>query len=964
MAEATVASPPACWASLPQEVVRHCAARLPPDARLAVAATCGSWRDALRSPRCWRVLDASVAGGCAVLDRSLEAVLCAASRRARGTLEELNLAGRSLPQHVVDALLWAHTGALRTVQLQSGSFWVPVDELERMLTLAGDHSTLHACVSVWLPLAHDTDTVLRLVEDGRLVLHGLQLLSRSHAGDDAAAAAAASLLRALCRQNQRDVRIDLTDLQLGTVPAAARDAVVDALAACEATTEVCVSACGLGAEALLPALAPLGGLRTLAVCDEPGLLLDGAPAHAALAEALRRSGATLTHVRLRNVCAAGGSATDLVRTVTAAALPALKQLQLCNNGTPAEQAEQEEEEHGHHGGEDSYPDDSSDEDVAHVARSSAEEAAEAAACASLWPPFLERSRRLRELSLPWMCQATLPPLLDATTRLFFLERLDVRIRNPTPDWLRGTLLSALGGKRGGLCVCVYGPNVHNVHEHDEDLLRRLSALADAPTHARDTPPKPAWRRCMRLDDDDDMPHVSRAGFDCTTDAGHAAFEKARAAALHLWRCRPRRPPSARLPWQLGDRDYGSLPVDIIKRVWGLLDVRARIACIGVCRAWRAAFAPPDGWENLTLPADASPALLRLLAAQCAGLGFFDGETCTQLSKTDTHSFLWSVTNKMLDQVCLPSFGDDEGDQYSVDELEVLHNILAGCVGFTQIEADVCASDGPLLMAQLRKRGLRARTLVLTGGDGATWDLKSLLRCMQAVCGVRRRASAAEPLRRLSLCQLFVHWAPRSSAYLTDAQRYAELDVALGRLGQAQLDIFEAQSCRLTRRFVPCICALLRNGLSHLRLSDNPRLLRNSAQLLADGIRSGAQLSGLTMEGSFATQADVAAVLRGCVGHPVLDLLEVDVCSADGGHERAHEAAVVADALVALVAAGATALRYIRIFGAASAAQLAPMCDALRAGGHRVQSVFCDDAQLRRALAEAIATGRASQPPPQ
>jgi hypothetical protein len=953
----------ACWASLPQEVVQRIAARLPPEARLAVSATCGGWRDALRSPRCWRVLDASAAGGCAVAERSLEAMLRAASRRARGTLEELSLAGRTLPQHAVEALLWAHTGALRTVRLQGGA-WVQSEHLERMLSLAGERATLHACCDVWLPSAANAATVLRLVAGGRLVLHGLQLHGIPHVGDADAAASAAALLRELSRQAQRDARIELIHLHLDAQPAAAREAVVDALAACDAATEVCVTACGLSAAALLPAVAPLGGLRTLAVSDDPGLLPDAA-AHAALADALRRSGATLTHVRLRGVCAAGGGARELVCSVAAAELPALVQLQLCHNGAPAEQQQDEEAEEagGAGGGEDSYPDDSSDDDVSRGARGAADEVAEAAACAELWPPFLRRSRLLRELSLPWLRQATLPPLLAALERRVpLLTRLELRIRNPTPGWLRGALLHELRHKRSDLCVHLHLPDACLMWRHERNLLYDLERLEEGPHRAPEAPPRAAWRPWSSCEGRAGASYLCLDDFDLDTAAGRAAFSKADSAARQLQRCALRGPPSSRLPWQLGERDYGALPVDVIASVWRLLDARSRVACIGVCRAWRAAFAPPYAWESVTLAADASPALLRLLAAQCAGLSHFRGDACTELSKDDAHGFLWAVASKHLTQVYLPCFSDGDGScQYSVGELNVLSQILSASSRHCHIEADVCASHGPLLVAQLEAHpGLCARTLVLSGGDDASWDLPSLLRCMQLVRGIHRGATAASPFRRLCLSQLFVHWAPRSSGYVGDAERYAPLDAALRHLSEARLECFEAHSCRLTRRFVPLICALLRNGLTQLELTDNPRLLRNSAQLLADGIRDGAQLSYLMLtDVSFATQVDVATVLRGCAGHPALSLLDIELCSADGGQNRPDEATAVADALAGLVAANARVLT-IQLYGTVTAAQLEPMCDALRAGGHRVDSVWCQEAELSHALQAAIAAGR-SQP---
>jgi hypothetical protein len=458
-------------------------------------------------------------------------------------------------------------------------------------------------------------------------------------------------------------------------------------------------------------------------------------------------------------------------------------------------------------------------------------------------------------------------------------------------------------------------------------------------------------------------------------AASAAFDK----ALHAWqerqRCALRAPRTPRRPWQHGHSDLGALPLCAIERIWRLLDTRARVACLGVCRAWRVGFAPPDAFSSITCPADADGQYLQRLAPLCDGVHSFMAAGCTELEQEDVSAFLWSSASKQRLRAQLPVFDEP----CTLDELASLTRLSGHC----SIEADVTAADGARLLALLGRGGVVPRRLTLQAAPGGEpWQLDTLLRCL-AVCCARATPPARERYERgpappfaappLELCLLGVRteWAPDRDGYDTprreDSARFRPLDAALAQLARAHLVQFEAFNCRLTRRWVPALCGLLRGGLALLELSHHPRLLKRSKRRrgpppvaqLAAAIREAPQLAELRLwDLQFATQADVVTLLQACTGHPTLRSLELSLASQDGGHDDAASGALVGAALGALVAAGSPALHTLQLIEANSAAQLAPLADALRRGGHAIYHAWCDG-DGRDALQAAAAAGHAA-----
>jgi hypothetical protein len=368
-----------------------------------------------------------------------EALLCAASMRARGVLRTLDVRGCSLatlPLQAVRAVLWANSGALTCVRLQ-GDAWLTAADVEALLHAGGAQLTaVHADVFVWLPSLQNAQDVLNLVASGRLVMHGLMLRGSQHM-DAACVDNAAVLLRALAAGPDARLRVQLQQLHLeNNATAAQRAALLDALQSLSGVREFGAQNCDLRSDAL-PAVAgaATGSLRKLLVCDEPALL-DGAGALDALGALLASNARKLAQLTLRGVCAEGASAGGLVRTVCGgAALPALKELRLGGNGrhpdqfddTDGEEAEEDDS---------TYDDDSSSEeadaaDAAPPAAPAAPSVGQEADCGEACAALLARSHALTLLALPSLrnCRA--------------LTRLELQVRDISDDWLRLRLFPAL-----------------------------------------------------------------------------------------------------------------------------------------------------------------------------------------------------------------------------------------------------------------------------------------------------------------------------------------------------------------------------------------------------------------------------------------------------------------------------------------------------------------------------------------
>jgi hypothetical protein len=241
-----------------------------------------------------------------------------------------------------------------------------------------------------------------------------------------------------------------------------------------------------------------------------------------------------------------------------------------------------------------------------------------------------------------------------------------------------------------------------------------------------------------------------------------------------------------------------------------------------------------------------------------------------------------------------------------------------------------------------------------------------------------------PALRLMIGDVNVQWASPAAQRGGDGDdgddceeagqlRFAALDATLAALSRCRLESFSAYRCRLTRRFVPALCSLLRHGgLVQLCLVGHPRLLKRSKRAppalaqLAAALRAAPRLSELTLSDlAFACQADIATLIQACAGHATLSYLDITVDSADGGQDDAVAAAAVGTALAALVDARAPPLLSLNLSGKWTPPQLAPLCAALARGGHSIEQAMCrvgDDVEAAgsRMLRTALAAGRARQ----
>lgn len=114
------AAPCVPWECLPAELVLAIAKLLKTESRLALAAVCSSYREALSSTSCWLDIDLSCADEATAKEaaRSSEALLRAANRRARGRLVSLNLTNcTSIYQRATEAVCWANHESLTSLVL-------------------------------------------------------------------------------------------------------------------------------------------------------------------------------------------------------------------------------------------------------------------------------------------------------------------------------------------------------------------------------------------------------------------------------------------------------------------------------------------------------------------------------------------------------------------------------------------------------------------------------------------------------------------------------------------------------------------------------------------------------------------------------------------------------------------------------------------------------------------------------
>jgi hypothetical protein len=139
----------AALAPLPYALVLYIFSLLPVDQRLRCAEVCRGWRVVLSDASLWLRLDLSPAGGIA---RATEALLRAATKRAAGGLQALNLTGCvRMPLHALRAVAAENSAALVELRmaLDSTIDWQAMDsaDLEQLLQAAPQLLVLETDVS-------------------------------------------------------------------------------------------------------------------------------------------------------------------------------------------------------------------------------------------------------------------------------------------------------------------------------------------------------------------------------------------------------------------------------------------------------------------------------------------------------------------------------------------------------------------------------------------------------------------------------------------------------------------------------------------------------------------------------------------------------------------------------------------------------------------------------------------------
>jgi hypothetical protein len=327
---------------------------------------------------------------------------------------------------------------------------------------------------------------------------------------------------------------------------------------------------------------------------------------------------------------------------------------------------------------------------------------------------------------------------------------------------------------------------------------------------------------------------------------------------------------------------GSLPDDVLLRIFALLpvDVRARCACVR--RGWRATLDSPSAWTRLDLSATTGgtactvgdAALLAAAAKARGGLQALDVTGCASLSRHALRAVFAANAASLRTARVRGAWADKAACMDAEDVAE----LLASAHALTALHADVCCS-------------LAEAPALLLGAP--PYDSLRLARLrVDDSCLVTRSLHQGHDAA-------LVAWlANDGTGPVAEPAHEAALQAAAAAVFEPPADVPAA---------LACAAAL-------------------AAALPANG--SVTTLSLSTWRGALAFVGGAAAsVLRALAAHGSLTALEVHAPQA----ERAHEAAA---ALGALLGANAPALRELRFdTERLREAHLRPLCAALPRNTH-------------------------------
>ena len=373
-----------------------------------------------------------------------------------------------------------------------------------------------------------------------------------------------------------------------------------------------------------------------------------------------------------------------------------------------------------------------------------------------------------------------------------------------------------------------------------------------------------------------------------------------------------------------------LPPAVTLRIFALLPADERARCAAVSRGWRDTLRAPELWRKIDLspssavpPARRTAAAMLALATRAAG-GLLSLDVSGVLSPAYATGSLLAV--KGVPCATLARFISRHAP--ALQELTLVRDLV----------------DDPLSPAQAR--ALLAACPALRSARLAVHTTEAESHA-DVACLLRREA----PYERVRLVEVLVHHPENPAALVEDSVAHPELELlrfsgaALGQPGAMEACVAAMlqrkvwrlgfSSCGLSPASAPALARLIREGQCTelgIYVEHGAGLLDEAAAAeLGAALRANRTLTSIKFAclGLWRQPGAGAALLAALVGHPTLR--EIGLWSNDVAPQFAT---VAGDAIAALVAADAPALKELRVGSCALGNEgLAPVFQALRRNRH-------------------------------
>ena len=448
----------------------------------------------------------------------------------------------------------------------------------------------------------------------------------------------------------------------------------------------------------------------------------------------------------------------------------------------------------------------------------------------------------------------------------------------------------------------------------------------------------------------------------------------------------------------GARGFASLPDELKRRIFSLLNVeeRARAACVQV--SWREALNDGSAWTVLDLsPSSGLPrhratdATLRGAAAKAGGVGlrsldvsYCDESRLTPVALQEVVKAHAATLRTLRCVVSLPQEGDCGSERSEMHQSMFIMDIKA------------LLHAAPLLtLAEFS-----------VNCNGAAAELPALLRLTGRHMPLRLHGLK---LAGMDCPTAHVHDALHAVAYAHAPQRYLELDFmrladehALAALEAACVSVaggVKLMECNLPRReiTVPCLARIASGAtlaalhIDHCTAAHMPLLDAAGAGLMGAALRGSVSLTAFTFmrTGLFRDGAVATALLAALTDHPSIRSINLSFDEPfednddedddyDGDDDDDDDGIAAAGvALGALAAANAPALTALDVSYCSLGKHLAPLLTALAVHNTHLRTLMCVNNRIfadahvreqphicgRRLCARAAgARGRAAQRP--